>query len=141
MFSPSCLPILIGSLPLKDHQEATRLILTHTPQIPLWPQLPKLPKEGMIRQFIDGLPGLAEDGERFWLDSDHHRFGEEMALFYQDYLEEIENLPISPGSRFALTPETAQGFFTFIQALEKNNLVFLSMQRKVSEPRCITLSK
>ncbi len=134
MFRPSCLPILIGSLPLTDHEEATRLVLTHTPEIPLWPQLPKLPREGMIRQFINGLPGLTEDGDHFWLDKDHDRFAEEMALFYQDYLQEIENLPISPGSRFALTPETAQGFFTFIQALEKNSLMPLTVKGQVTGP-------
>lgn len=134
MFAPSCLPILIGSLPLEDHQEATRLVMAHTPEIPLWPQLPKLPKEGMIRQFIDGLPGLTGDGNRFWLNSEHEQFAEEMALFYQDYMEQTENPTISSRSRFALTPETAQGFFAFLQKLERNNLISLSVKGQVTGP-------
>lgn len=134
MFTPSCLPILIGSLPLDDHQEATTLVMAHTPEIPLWPQLPKVPKEGMIRQFIDGLPGLTEDGNRFWLNSDHEQFAEEMALFYQEYMEQTENPTISSRSRFALTPQTAQGFFAFMQRLESNNIISLSVKGQVTGP-------
>lgn len=134
MFTPSCLPILIGSLPLQDHQEAARLVMAYTPEIPLWPQLPKLPKEGMIRQFIDGLPGLTEDGSRFWLNSDDERFAEEMAMFYQEYMEQTENPPISSRSRFALTPNTAQGFFAFTQILQRDNPLALSVKGQVTGP-------
>ncbi len=35
MFRPKCLPILIGSLPLTDHQKAMETILSYTPEIPL----------------------------------------------------------------------------------------------------------
>ena len=134
MFTPSCLPILIGSLPLKDHEEAVRLIMSHTPDIPLWPQLPRLPKEGMIRQFIDGLPGLVEDGKSFRVDSEQEQFGAEMALFYQDYLQECGDQPIPADSRFALKPDTAQGFFTLLQTLEKNRPVVLSIKGQVTGP-------
>jgi len=64
MFEPKCLPVLIGSLPLRSHQEAMRLILSSTPDIPLWPQLPKNTYEGMIRQFLDGFPCLNEEAEK-----------------------------------------------------------------------------
>lgn len=134
MFTPSCLPILIGSLPLEDHEEAVRLVMAHTPDIPLWPQLPRLPKEGMIRQFIDGLPGLIEDGESFWVDSEQEQFTGEMALFYQDYLQECGDQPIPAGSRFALNPSTAQGFFTLLQTLEKTQPVVLSIKGQVTGP-------
>ena len=134
MFTPSCLPILIGSLPLNNHQEATRLVLTHTPEIPLWVQLPKRPKEGMIRQFINGLPGLTEDGSRFWVDSGHDRFTEEMTLFYQDYMEEMENPSPTSKPRFALTTETASGFFTLIQTLEEGSQRSLGVKGQVTGP-------
>ncbi len=134
MFTPSCLPILIGSLPLNNHQEATRLVLTHTPEIPLWVQLPKLPKEGMIRQFINGLPGLTEEGSRFWVDSGHDRFTEEMTLFYQDYMEEMENPSPTSKPRFALTTETASGFFTLIQTLEEGSQRSLGVKGQVTGP-------
>lgn len=134
MFTPCCLPILIGSLPLKDHEEAVKLVMSHTPDIPLWPQLPRLPKEGMIRQFIDGLPGLIEDGENFWVDSEQEQFTGEMALFYQDYLQECGDQPIPAGSRFALNRDSAQGFFTFLQTLEKNQPALLSIKGQVTGP-------
>ena len=107
MFTPCCLPILIGSLPLKNHEEAVRLVMSHTPDIPLWPQLPKLPKEGMIRQFIDGLPGLIEDSENFWVDSEQEQFTGEMALFYQDYLQECGDQPIDLARLAAAGPADA----------------------------------
>ena len=47
-----------------------QLILAHTPEIPLWPQLPKNPREGMVRQFLTGFPGLVDDGNRYWIDTD-----------------------------------------------------------------------
>ena len=134
MFTPSCLPILIGSLPLKDHGEAVRLVMRHTPDIPVWPQLPRLPKEGMIRQFIDGLPGLVEDGESFRVDSEQEPFTGEMALFYQDYLLERGDQPLPAGSRFALNTDTAQGFFTLLETLEKNQPAVLSIKGQVTGP-------
>ena len=52
MFHARCLPILIGSLPLLEHQDAMHLIAENCPEIPLWPQLPKLPREGMSYNFV-----------------------------------------------------------------------------------------
>ena len=40
-FQAECRPVLIGSLPLKDHGEAVRWVFDYTPEIPLWVQLPK----------------------------------------------------------------------------------------------------
>ena len=57
---PHCRPVLIGSLPLSDHEQALDLIWEHTPDFPLWPQLPQNPREGMVRQFLSGMPGLTE---------------------------------------------------------------------------------
>jgi len=60
MFHANCDPILIGSLPLTDYQQALKLIFQYSPSIPLWPQLPKNVKEGMVRQFVSGFPGLRD---------------------------------------------------------------------------------
>ena len=57
-FQANCLPLLIGSLPINDHKEAIELVMNHTPEIPLWVQLPAYREEGMIEQFAPGLPGL-----------------------------------------------------------------------------------
>ena len=50
-------PIFIGSLPLDDHEEAVDWVFKFTPQIPLWIQLPNNPAEGMVHQYMPGLPG------------------------------------------------------------------------------------
>ncbi len=69
-FTPSCRPLLIGSLPLADHREAIEMIFTATPEIPLWPQLPMYREEGMVRQFLSGLPGVRECDGKTYIDSD-----------------------------------------------------------------------
>lgn len=131
-FNPECLPILIGSLPVTSHEEAVQLILTHTPEIPLWPQLPKLPKEGMVRQFLTGFPGLREDGNRCWIDTGSDSFEEEMVAFYEDYMR-VEAEPESlENSRFSLGKDTAGGFFTFLNALSRHS--FLALKGQVTGP-------
>ena len=115
-FSPCCRPLLIGSLPVSDYQAALAMIFRYTPEIPLWPQLPRLPKEGMIRQFLDGFPGLKEDGKRLWIDTEASDFPEQMAAFYEEYGQvEMEDEPCL--ARFAMNREAAGGFYEFCQAI------------------------
>ena len=68
-FLGNCLPCLIGSLPLTDYSQAADLVWEHTPEIPLWVQLPKVPSESITRQFAAGLPGLGEEGGRVYVDA------------------------------------------------------------------------
>ncbi|MCI5122884.1 MAG: hypothetical protein D3925_00005, partial [Candidatus Electrothrix sp. AR5] len=63
-FTANGLPVLIGSLPLSDHKEALDRIFTATPEIPLWPQLPGDPYEGMMPQFAEGIPCIREENLR-----------------------------------------------------------------------------
>jgi hypothetical protein len=44
-------------------------MLEHTPDIPLWVQLPGLAQEGMIEQFAPGMPGLVRDDGSIYIDS------------------------------------------------------------------------
>lgn len=118
MFQPRCLPILIGSLPLTDHQEAVDLILAEAPQIPLWPQLPTLQEEGMVRQFISGFPGLCQEGSRYWIDSESDDFESQMTLFYTEYMEIEEDQILPAHSRFCLNEHTTRGFSVFLQAVK-----------------------
>ena len=57
-FQANGLPVFIGSLPLAEHQEAFKLVLEYTPEIPDWIQLPVHKEEGMVAQFMTGLPGF-----------------------------------------------------------------------------------
>ncbi len=116
-FTPRCRPVLIGSLPLADHAQAVELIIAHTPDFPLWPQLPQHPKEGMVRQFLSGMPGLTDEGKRFWIDNEMDNFESEMAAFYGDYLTAVEDDEFLEGSRFALDRDSAPGFFTLVDRL------------------------
>ena len=116
-FAPRCRPILIGSLPLTDHSQAMDLIFEYTPGFPLWPQLPKHAKEGMVRQFLTGMPGLTDDDKRFWIDNGRDGFEAEMAAFYEDYLTAVEDDDFLDNSRFALDMDTAAGFFALQDAI------------------------
>jgi len=118
MFQPACRPILIGSLPLADHRQAMDLIAAHSPEIPLWPQLPKLPGEGRVRQFLGGLPGLCDHGGKTVISSYTADFPAAMAAFYDDALSLEGTAPVVFPERFHLSSSTAQGFFTFLDYLK-----------------------
>ena len=66
--------MLVGSLPIKDHDKAMELILEYTPQIPLWPQLPKYKEEGMVHQYITGMPGLDICDETLFINAQGEEF-------------------------------------------------------------------
>ncbi len=134
MFTAGCLPILIGSLPLSDHKEAARLLLKEVPEIPLWPQLPKLPGEGMVRQFISGFPGLQEDTSRYWIDTGSNDFEEQMTSFYQEYMDIEENSSLLHTSRFALGDDNTRGFSAFLQALAQQPVQARTLKGQITGP-------
>ena len=114
-FKANCLPLLIGSLPISDHQEATGLILRSTPEIPIWPQLPVHKEEGMLLQFLPGLPGKTEKDRKVFIDTEDAGFDDALLAFYEEYMNVTEGRANLENSRFDLTPETAKGFFTFLE--------------------------
>ncbi len=70
-FSPQLLPVTVGSLPHSDLDSAWELILSRTPELPAWPQLPRRSFfENMYVQYSELFPGLQvdEDNERIWVD-------------------------------------------------------------------------
>ncbi len=129
-FKPNCLPLLIGSLPMDNHEEAARLILQYTPEIPLWPQLPVYPEEGMIPQFLTGLPGRDDCDGKTFINPDIDNFDADFLAFYEEYIMVTEGGASLENSRFALTPETARGFFEFLKqtAEKKESLTALKAQ-------------
>ncbi len=104
-------PTLIGSLPVSDYQEALDLILTYTPDIPLWPQLPSNPLEGMLNQFIDGIPGIVDGPNRTYFDLSAENFETEMLAFYEEYLACMEDPAQLLSSRFNVSQERARGIY------------------------------
>ncbi len=133
-FTANCLPVLIGSLPLTDHNEAVDLIFTATPEIPLWPQLPKLEKEGMVRQFVSGFPGLVDQDSHYFVDRSQAHFVQEMTAFYEHVIE-CQNLPALPdNSLFRLENDTARGFSVFKEKLQQSGLQPLTVKGQVTGP-------
>lgn len=116
-FQAKCLPALIGSLPMDNHEDATKLVLDYAPEIPLWVQLPVFREEGMVPQFIPGMPGKKEVGGKIIIDTSNDDFENEILSFYNDYLDITEGGGDLDSSRFAMTDETAKGFFEFIRQI------------------------
>ncbi len=134
MFTPGCLPILIGSLPLTDHEEALRLVLSATPDIPVWPQLPNYAREGMLRQFLDGFPGLIETDTGSWVDSDQDSFTDAMIGYYEEIMLVSNETPLPEASRFALPVESARGFHTLLAALARLQPPALTAKGQITGP-------
>lgn len=114
---PACLPMLIGSIPLDDHPAASRLIMDYTPAIPLWVQLPVFAEEGMIPQFMPGMPGVVEQNGKTFIDTDAQRFDSELLAFFEDYMTINEAPDQLAGSRFSLTEVTGRGVATLLDTL------------------------
>ncbi len=131
---PNCLPLLIGSLPLKNHSEATTLIFDFTPQIPLWPQLPVYKEEGMILQFAPGLPGLSTANGKTYIDTESESFAAELLAFYEEFLLVSEGQESLDGSRFQISQEVARGFYTFLAEAEKRKEQLIGMKGQTTGP-------
>jgi hypothetical protein len=100
---------LIGSLPVASHRLGLELINRYTPAIPLWPQLPSNPKEGMLVQFMEGMIGLVE-GERTYFDTSGD-FDEQLLPFFEEFLTVAEDPATLRDSRFAVSRERAGGLY------------------------------
>ncbi len=119
-FDPAGLPTLIGSVPLQDHTDALEWILTYTPEIPLWPQLPSNPLEGMLNQFVEDFPGIVEDTERTYVTTEQSDFEEKLLAFFEEYLAVNEDPGLLADSSFKISKERAAGIYTlYSHASEK----------------------
>jgi hypothetical protein len=101
----------IGSLPFTESQAACGLIFRYLPDAPHWPQLPKVsPREGMIEQFLEGAPGVVEQGGKLFLRPLEPY--EEWERFYQGYEEGALDA-------FAISEERARGFYAFLAEVQR----------------------
>ncbi|MCD6137534.1 MAG: hypothetical protein J7J91_02950 [Deltaproteobacteria bacterium] len=133
-FKGNLLPLLIGSLPVTSHDEAVRMTFEYTPEIPLWAQLPAYPEEGMMVQFLSGIPGVVHDNGRVFIDTSASSFQDELVRFYEDYLSVTEGgLPLD-NARFVLTPDTARGFFVFLEKIQRTERLPVAIKGQVTGP-------
>jgi methionine synthase II (cobalamin-independent) len=133
-FYPDSRPLLIGSLPLTDHGEALEWILAHTPDLPLWGQLPAFPQEGMIAQFLPGMPGVRSVEGRMCVDTAAEDFDAAMLTFFERYLALSEDERGLDSSEFALTPEIAGGFFALQDHLCAPDRTPLAVKGQITGP-------
>jgi methionine synthase II (cobalamin-independent) len=131
---PAGRPMLIGSQPLDDHAEATRLVLRYVPEIPNWVQLPVFRHEGMVAQFASGLPGVMLGGERMYVDTAGDRFDEEMIAFFEEYLAVAEQSDRLIESRFALSRDTSAGFFCLLEMLSNRSDTLFAVKGQITGP-------
>ena len=118
-FKPGGRPALIGSLPMDEHPAAVQLMGEYTPEIPLWIQLPHFSAEGMMAQFLPGMPAVARDGEKTYINTADEDFDQALLAFFEDYMAVEEGTLDIAQSRFALTDSTAPGFFEFLRYLDR----------------------
>lgn len=105
----------IGSLPHTDVETACELMFKSLPEIPCWPQLPKLSvKEDMCIQYTEGLPCITinADGKTVSIDVSQDT-SDALAGFYEVYLKNDPDL-------FKISPECAAGFYAMINRLNKS---------------------
>ncbi len=133
-FQADCRATLIGSLPLDDHAQALKLVLAHTPEIPIWVQLPLNKAEGMVRQFLPGMPAVKVGDDKTFVDGLSPDFDNDVLAFYEDYLAVTDGGRPLNDTRFALTPETAGGFFALVHYLAEAPKLPVAVKGQVTGP-------
>lgn len=117
-FKPRCMATAIGSLPHTDAAAGVELILSSTPEAPIWPQLPaRGMNELMEVQYSEGIPRRVIDREksRMYFNTSGD-YSEEFAAFYETWLAAMD--PESGNgdcSSLAISPDFSAGIY----ALEK----------------------
>lgn len=138
-FEADALPVLIGSLPVSVHEEANRLVMRYTPDIPLWSQLPAYKKEeGMMFQFLPGMPGLTVEEDNFFIDVSQPDFQDDLLKFYEEYMAVSEGRMLFSDSRFVLTPDTAEGFFVFMEKIGQLADLPIALKGQITGPITLT---
>ena len=124
-FTPQCRSMVLGSFPHKDHGSAVETVLKYTPDYPAWPQLPVFPQEGMMQQFITGLPGLTLADDRVRVDVAKPGYDQDQLDFFERLLG---------GEDFPLDADAAGGIFALIQALKDAKRLPLALKGQVVGP-------
>ncbi len=111
-FTPDGLATALGSFPHTDVHAVCRLVLDYFPDIPVWPQLPRLNfRENMYVQFSQGLPCLVVDEERQKIFFDTRQdIASALETFYERIIADDVDY-------FALGAEYAVGFHTLVDRL------------------------
>ncbi len=106
----------------------------YTPDIPLWIQLPRFKIEGMMRQFLSGLPGLTCTDERVFIETEGDAFHQEMLAFFEEYMAVADGKQRLADSRFSLSAQDAPGFFAFLNYLDRLPVLPAAVKGQITGP-------
>lgn len=104
----------VGSVPHLDVRAACRFILQTYPEVPFWPQFPKVDlREQMYLQFAEGFPRerIQPGKGRLILDTSGD-LSEDLASFYEKILADDVDA-------FAMSPGHARGLWTMLELLDR----------------------
>ena len=79
--------------------------------------MPKLPKEDMLVQFSEGIPGLVFEEGKLSFHNEGPAFEDALLKFYEDYLLALEGTSIEDLKEFAISLEYASGLFALFDQL------------------------
>ncbi|MCP4021555.1 MAG: hypothetical protein GY729_06920, partial [Desulfobacteraceae bacterium] len=119
---------------MDNHEQATRLVLEYTPEIPLWVQLPFFEQEGMINQFLPGLPGLTVKNGKQFLDTSSPEFDQDFIDFFEEYLLISDTYDNLDTSRFAFADSEGKGFFEFLKQVDTLEPTPIALKGQVTGP-------
>ena len=133
-----CKATAVGSFPHSEVEDALQIIKENIPQIPVWPQLPIYPEEGMTRQYNEGMPGLITKGDRVFFDTSNSSFDSELMKFYEDYFQalEMEDMPLE--HPFGISPTYGRGFHALLRLLGESDYTPVAIKGQITGP--ITLA-
>ena len=85
-------------------------------------------------QFLSGLPGLTAKNDDFFIDSENETFDAELLDFYEDYMSVVEEEKDLNDSRFVLGPDTAHGFFVFLDRIGNSSPAPTAVKGQITGP-------
>ena len=113
----------IGSLPHTDALTALDLVFKYVPEIPFWPQLPKIdPREGMVAQFSENLPfvKMEEGSLEFCVPEDQDKDKALEAYYAHIINNDLDYFQVSEDYAFGL-----HRFYRRLGELDLKNIAFI----------------
>jgi hypothetical protein len=105
----------IGSLPHQDVEKACEIVLQSFPQIPAWPQLPRLNlRENMYIQVSEGMPCIVLDEKKGMV---YFQTKGDIEGKLEKFYEKIIDRKID---YFKFSRDYARGFYSLLEHLRKN---------------------
>lgn len=127
----SFLATAIGSLPHNNPQEAMDLIFAKFPDFPIWPQLANVnPKEDMIAQFTQNIPGILfdEKDNRWYMDQNTDDFYEKLEEFYLDYESIISGENLDLLDKYGINDEFSSTIPIYLEKIKKSKPLMVKGQ-------------